>query len=55
METAFGKMQIRPDDFWNMSLPEFFAAINGFSEFHSSGQPPLRKNDLVDLMEMYPD
>tara|TARA_B000000609_G_C24182148_1_gene359722 strand:- start:250 stop:399 length:150 start_codon:yes stop_codon:yes gene_type:complete len=49
-------MGIRPDDFWNMSLQEFHAALNGFAEFHSSGKPPpLNKDELEDLMERYPD
>jgi uncharacterized phage protein (TIGR02216 family) len=49
-------MQMRPDDFWNMSLQEFYAAINGFSEFHSAGTPPpITRNELDSLMERYPD
>ena len=37
-------------------LSEFYAAIEGFAEFHSGGKPPpLRKNDLEELMELYPD
>jgi uncharacterized phage protein (TIGR02216 family) len=56
MKIGLGKMQIRPDDFWNMSLIEFYAAIEGFSEFHSSGKPPpMKKDELEDLMERYPD
>jgi len=56
MKIGLGKMQIRPDDFWNMSLIEFYSAIEGFSEFHSSGKPPpMQKDELEDLMERYPD
>ena len=56
MEAALGKMQITPDVFWNMSFPEFYAAVQGFAEFNSSGKPPpLRKSELEELMEMYPD
>lgn len=56
MKMAFGKMGIRPDDFWNMSLMEFYAAMDGFAEFHSGGKPPpLRRDELEDLMELYPD
>tara|TARA_B100001093_G_scaffold345416_1_gene330110 strand:- start:1099 stop:1269 length:171 start_codon:yes stop_codon:yes gene_type:complete len=56
MQIGLGKMQMRPDDFWNMSLVEFYAALDGFAEFYSSGKPPpLNKNELQDLMERYPD
>lgn len=49
-------MQIRPKDFWDMSLQEFYAALNGFAEFHSGGKPPpLGKGELEELMELYPD
>ena len=56
MQAALGKMSIPPHIFWDMSFPEFFAAITGFAEFHSDGKPPpLTKNELEDLMERYPD
>tara|TARA_R100001509_G_C4792741_1_gene190340 strand:- start:196 stop:384 length:189 start_codon:yes stop_codon:yes gene_type:complete len=56
LELALGKMAIRPKDFWDMGFPEFYAAIEGFVEFHSNGKPPpLRKDELADLMERYPD
>lgn len=49
-------MQMRPDDFWQMSIKEFYLAIDGFSEFHSGGQPPpLSKDELEDLKERFPD
>lgn len=49
-------MGMRPDDFWNMSLIEFYAAMDGFAEFHSGGKPPpLRRDELENLMELYPD
>lgn len=56
MQTCLGKMRIDPQVFWDMSLPELYAAFEGFSEFHSGGQPPpLSRNELQDLMERYPD
>jgi uncharacterized phage protein (TIGR02216 family) len=56
METGLGKLQLSPDDFWNMSLVEFFAACAGFAEFHSGGKPPpLKQSDLQEMMELYPD
>ena len=56
MQIAMGKMQIRPKDFWDMSLQEFNAALNGFAEFHSGGKPPpLGRDELEKLMELNPD
>lgn len=56
MQIALGKMGFSPTVFWDLSFPEFYAAIEGFSEFHSSGKPPpLRQGELEDLMERYPD
>jgi len=53
---GLGKMRIDPPVFWNMSFPEFYAAIEGFVEFHSGGEPPpMTRNELEDLMERYPD
>tara|TARA_R100000734_G_C3319102_1_gene114288 strand:- start:6319 stop:6462 length:144 start_codon:yes stop_codon:yes gene_type:complete len=44
------------DEFWNSSLHEFLLAVEGFAEFHSDGSPsPLKKDELEDLMERYPD
>lgn len=56
METCLGKMRIDPKVFWDMSFPELYAAFEGFAEFHSGGKPPpLRQNELEELMELYPD
>lgn len=57
MQVALGKMQMRPADFWDMSFTEFYAAVEGFAEFHSAGgtPPPLTRDELDDLMERYPD
>lgn len=49
-------MNISPNDFWGMSFPEFYNAVEGFAEFHSGGKPPpLSKGELEDMMERYPD
>ncbi len=56
MQIALGKMQMRPKDFWDMSMIEFNAALNGFADFHSGGRSsPLGKSELDDMMERYPD
>tara|TARA_R110000764_G_scaffold101799_2_gene187134 strand:- start:1887 stop:2057 length:171 start_codon:yes stop_codon:yes gene_type:complete len=56
MEIGLGKMQMSPDSFWDMSMEEFNAALNGFAEFHSGSQPSaLSKSELDELMELNPD
>lgn len=56
MKLAFGTMQIRPADFWDMSLEEFYCAIEGFKQFHSAQtSEPMTRNELDRLMELYPD
>jgi len=56
MQIALGKMRMSASEFWDMSLQEFYAALNGFAEFHSGGKPPpLGKDELEELMELYPD
>lgn len=44
------------EQFWSMSFQEFLLAVDGFAEFHSGGTPPpLQRNELEELMELYPD
>ena len=58
MQLAFGKMGMTPDVFWSMSFQEWFAAIEGFVDFHSSDSgtpPPLSRDELEDMRERFPD
>ena len=49
-------MGFTPDIFWQMSFEELYLAIEGFAEFHSGGKPPpLTKDELNELMELYPE
>lgn len=53
MKIGLGHLRMRPDDFWRMSLPEFFAAIDGYLEAKGAGKsaevaPPSQ--DEVDEM-----
>lgn len=32
MRIGLGHLRMRPDDFWRMSVPEFFAAVDGYLE-----------------------
>ena len=46
----------KPNDFWESSLVEIYAAINGFIEFNGQKEEkPMSRNELDDLMELYPD
>jgi len=41
MRLAFGKMGIRPADFWAMTFCEWTCAAEGFAEFHGAGEKDL--------------
>ena len=56
MKLGIGKLRMSPAEFWDCSLAEFLLAVEGFAEFHSDGKAaPMRKDELQDLMELYPD
>ncbi len=51
-----GMIGMAPTEFWNASVPEIHHAINGFIEFHAAEQQtPMGKDELHELMELYPD
>ncbi len=43
-------MGLRPKDFWSMSVREWFAAVEGFAEFHGGGQPDVPTMEEVQEM-----
>lgn len=56
MSICIGMIGISPSEFWNMSVPEVTAAIEGFMEFNGANtDQPMQKDELKDLMELYPD
>lgn len=57
MEIGLGILQLSPRAFWDMSLPELYAAIDGISEYNSGGKKtqPMTRDELTELMELYPD
>jgi len=56
MQIGMGMLRMTSEEFWNLSIKEFYAACEGFREFNSGGKPPpLTRNELDELMEMYPD
>lgn len=49
-------LHLSPTEFWNMSLIELNSAIEGFKEFNSGKkEKPFDKQELAELMELYPD
>lgn len=56
MEIGLGIVGLSPEDFWNMSIIEFYSALEGFKEFNTDqSKKPLTKDELQDMMERYPD
>ena len=55
-EVLVGMAHIQPSEFWNMSWQETTTAMEGFMEFHvPNQQQPLSRDELTELMELYPD
>lgn len=51
-----GMMGMSPSNFWQSSPKEVYMAIDGFIEFNGGQkETPMTKDDLHDLMELYPD
>jgi hypothetical protein len=56
MEICLGMAYMQPSEFWNSSVIEIHSCIKGFTEFHASQEDkPMTKDELDDLMELYPD
>ena len=51
-----GMMNMRPVDFWDLSPREMYLAIKGFKQFNAvEKEKPMDRDDLDNLMELYPD
>jgi len=52
-----GMMNMRPDDFWNISPREMYLALQGFNQFNGSNEKetPMDSSRLEEMMELYPD
>ena len=52
-----GMMNMRPNDFWNLSSREMYLAISGFKTLHARGEQEqaMSKDRLEEMMELYPD
>lgn len=53
MKIGLGHLRMRPDDFWKMTLPEFFAATDGYLESvgaNSSSEPEAPSVEEVESL-----
>lgn len=56
MQIGLGVLHLSPDEFWSMTLTEFYCACDGMSEFQGGrNTEPLSRSELDELMELYPD
>lgn len=61
MEIGMGVLRIPPDQFWQMTMPEFKAAFDGYlislgtNKGELSAMLPLSKEELVALQQKFPD
>jgi len=56
VKICVGMMNMRPDDFWNISPREMYLALKGFKQFNgSTEEEPMTKDRLKEMMELYPD
>ena len=55
LEICVGMMGMSLTDFWSSSITEITLATNGFMEFHGSKKESMSRDELNDMMEMYPD
>jgi hypothetical protein len=55
-KVGIGMVGIQPSEYWNMGMPELYAAIEGFMEFNGAKEEePFGKKELKEMMELYPD
>ena len=56
-QVCVGMMGMQPSEFWNSSPVEIYNALDGFREFNGTDQQsrPMDKQELKELMELYPD
>lgn len=56
MELALGGLGWTPDTFWNATLPELFAAMDGWNKMHGDPEEDsMSQDELDEMMERFPD
>jgi hypothetical protein len=56
MKTAIGGLGWRPADFWQATVTEYFAGVNGHNEANSPGEAsesPPNKDEMSELVARY--
>jgi len=54
MNIGLGLLQLPPEHFWSMTLPELKAAVDGLFANHPDSKP-LARVELRELMQRFPD
>jgi len=54
MAAGLGLLRLRPADFWAMTPRELAAALQGIGG-GLPGRPPMRRHELVELIDRFPD
>lgn len=60
MKIGLGHLRLSPDDFWNMTLVEFFAACDGYMESKGvkrggAGNGAPTREEMAELFDMVDD
>lgn len=59
MRLGLGHLRMRPDDFWRMTVPEFFSAVDGYLEAkgvkRDGGIAPLTQAEVEAMFDELKD
>lgn len=56
MELALGGLGWTPDTFWNATLPELFAAMDGWNKMHGDPkEESMGRGEFEEMMKRFPD
>ncbi len=57
MKFAFGVLRISPDIFWNMTMIEFLAALDGYKSTlpKPKKDESLSRKEFEQMLQMFPD
>lgn len=56
MEFALGILGWTPDAFWDATLPELFAAMDGWNKIHGGNEEEyMNRDELEEMMKRFPD
>ncbi len=55
MAVGLGVLQLSPRQLWEMTVPEFSAAVAGLTGSYDEDFAPMDRDELINLMELFPD